>query len=148
MPRYPAVWFVSLMLQALGTLWIFITIIAAIAVAISVQQAGPISVESQYADMAQFFVNTTAIAYLISFLLSMLFGLAFIGLGQLLAVLMRIESNTRLPRTTYSVEDKNLFDDLDALKKRASRPQPNRPLSEADQRALNTRRRFQSPNRG
>lgn len=53
MPRYPAVWFVSLMLQALGTLWIFITIIAAIAVAISVQQAGPLSVESQYADMAQ-----------------------------------------------------------------------------------------------
>lgn len=140
------VWLVSFMLQALGTIWVFITIIAAIAIAISVQQAGSISVSSEYAQLATAFVNATAVSYLVALVLSLLIGLAFIGLGQILALLVRIETNTRPRRPAYDVPAGDLFDDLGALEKRATQKQGIRPMSEADRRALEQRRRFQNPN--
>lgn len=147
MSRYPAVWLVSFTLQALGTIWVFITIIAAIAVAVSGQQAGTISVAGQYEQIATAFVNATAIGYLVALVLSLLIGLAFIALGQMSAMLVRIETNTRTRGPAYDVPAGDQYDNIGAPERRTTQKQGQRPMSEADRRALEQRRRFQNPKR-
>jgi hypothetical protein len=112
MPRFWALWLVSIILRGAGVVWIVFTILTTIVMAVSAQQVQPLQTiplpqmptlaPFVMPEMPNFNVITNAAAgvtvwaLVFGFVLSLFYGLILYAVGQFIVLMLSIEQSVRL----------------------------------------------------
>lgn len=121
MPRFGVIWFISVLLQSAGVIWII-----ACTFVVFVSRMFDYLPSPAFAGAA--LTNTTLFTYIAVVLLYVIIGLLAIAAGQVLIVLMAIEENTRIRRQASQRpppdpdgpwQDRNVRRDTDKFRTRA-----------------------------
>lgn len=112
MPRFWALWLLSVILRGAGVVWVVFTILTTIVMAVSAQQVQPLQTiplpqmptlaPFVMPEMPNFNVITNAAAgvtvwaLVFGFFLSLLYGLILYAIGQFIVLMLSIEQSVRL----------------------------------------------------
>lgn len=100
MPRFWALWLLSVLLRGLGTIWMLFTVFAPIALAID--QLRSQDATYNFNSITGALAGLTTVSLAVVFLLSLLYGLMIYAAGQFIVLMIQIEANTRR-RAAYTV---------------------------------------------